>query len=195
MSERIEGSCRKNHLFEHAASDKVNPIIMDRHDKILIAVDGTDASLKAVDYVARMMGGRKDLHVRLFHALPPIPPQLLEYGGTEDPQKERELSAELHAAQADWTAQAKRSAQTSLEATLALLIDHGFLSENLSTEFFSSIHKPDVAREVLEAAEKWDCGTIVTGRHCLSWAQELFYRHVGEELVHRAKGYAVWVVE
>lgn len=167
---------------------------MDRHDKILIAVDGTDASLKAVGYLARMMGGRKDLHVRLFHVLPPIPPKLLEYGGTEDPQKERELSAELRDAQADWTAQAKHSAQSSLEAAIVLFIDHGFLSENLSTEFSSSIHKPDVAREVLEAAGKWDCGTIVTGRHCLSWTQELFHRHVGEDLVHRAKGYAVLVV-
>lgn len=168
---------------------------MDRHDKILIAVDGTDASLKAVDYVTRMMGGRKDLHVRLFHVLPPIPPKLLEYGGTEDPRKEETLGAELHAAQADWTAQAKQAAQSSLEATIVLLIDRGLLPENLSTEFSSSIHKPDVAREVLEAAGKWDCGTVVTGRHCLPWTQEMFHRHVGEELVQRAKGFAVWVVE
>jgi nucleotide-binding universal stress UspA family protein len=175
-------------------SDRVDPTIMDRQDKILIAVDETDASLKAVGYIARMMGRRKDLHVRLFHVLPPIPPKLLEYGGTEDPQKEGELSAELHEAQVEWTARAKQSAQASLEATLKLLIDHGFLSENLSTDFSSSIHKPDVAREVLEAAGKWGCGTIVTGRHSLSWAQELFHRHVGEDLVHRAKGYAVLVV-
>jgi nucleotide-binding universal stress UspA family protein len=168
---------------------------MDRHDKILIAVDETDASLAAVRYVARMMGGRKDLHVRMFHVLPSTPPELLEYGGAEDPKKEGQLSAELQAAQADWIAEAKRSAQASLEATLVLLIDHGLLSENLSTELSSSIHKPDVAREVLEAAQKWDCGTIVTGRHSLPWTQELFHRHVSEELIRRAKGFAVWVVE
>lgn len=168
---------------------------MDRHDKILIAVDETDASLAAVRYVARMMGGRKDLHVRLFHVLPSTPPELLEYGGAEDPRRERQLSAELQAAQAEWIAKAKRSAQASLEATLVLLIDHGLLSENLSTELSSSIHKPDVAREVWEAAQKWDCGTIVTGRHSLPWTQELFHRHVSEELIRRAKGFTVWVVE
>ena len=167
---------------------------MDRNDKILIAVDETDASLKAVRYVARLLGGRKDLHVRLFHVLPSIPPELLEYGGAENPRKEQQLSTELHSAQADWIDQAKRSANASLESALVVLIDHGLLSEHISTEFSSSIHKPDVAREVLEAAGKWDCGTIVTGRHCLPWTQEIFHRHVGEELVHRAKGFAVWVV-
>jgi nucleotide-binding universal stress UspA family protein len=167
---------------------------VDRNDKILIAVDETEASLKAVGYVARLMGGRKDLHVRLLHVLPPIPPKFLEYGGTEDPRKERELSAELHDAQAGWIDQAKGSAKASLESALRLLIDHGLLAENISTEFSSSIHKPDVAREVLEAAHRWDCGTIITGRHCLPWTQEMFHRHVGEELVHRAKGHAVWVI-
>ena len=168
---------------------------MQRNEKILIAVDGTEASLKAVGYVASMMGGRKNVQVRLLHVLPPIPPSLLEYGGAEDPRKEHELSAQLHTAQAEWTAEAKHSARRSLESTLALLIDHGLLAQNISTEFSSSIHKPDVAREVLEAAHKWDCGTIVTGRHTLPWTKELFHRHVGEELVHSAKGFTVWVVE
>ena len=168
---------------------------MDRYDKILIAVDETDASLAAVRYVARMMGGRKDLHVRIFHVLPSTPPELLEYGGAEDPKKEGQLSAELQAAQAEWIAEAKRSAQASLQATLVVLIDHGFLSENLSTELSSSIHKPDVAREILEAAKKWDCGTIVSGRHSLPWTQEMFHRHVSEELIRHAKGFTVWVVE
>lgn len=168
---------------------------MDRFDRILIAVDETDASLKAVRYVARLMGGRKDIHVRLFHVLPAIPPKLLETGGTEDPGKERQLNADLQAAQTEWVAHARQSAKTCLETTIALLIDHGLLAENLSTEFSSSAHKPDVVREVLEAAKRWDCGTIVTGRHTLSWVKELFHRHVGEELVQRARGYTVWVVE
>jgi hypothetical protein len=87
---------------------------MDRHDKILIAVDETDASLKAVGYVARLLGGRKDLHVRLFHVLPSIPPELLEYGGAENPRKEQQLSADLRTAQNDWIEKAKRSANASL---------------------------------------------------------------------------------
>jgi len=33
------------------------------------------------------------------------------------------------------------------------------------------------------------------GRHNLSWGQELFHRHVGEELVQKGQGFAVWVVE
>jgi nucleotide-binding universal stress UspA family protein len=168
---------------------------MDQRDKILIAVDDTEASLKAVAYVACMMSGRKNLHVRLFHVLPSIPPELLEYGGTEDPRKEAQLSSELRTAQDEWVAQAKRSAQTSIESALVLLIDHGLLAENVSSEFSTSVHKPEVVRDILEAAHQWACGTIVTGRHSLPWAQELFHRHVGQQLVQQAAGFAVWVVE
>ena len=39
---------------------------MEKHDKILIAVNDTDASRKAVTYVARLMRGRADAHVRPF---------------------------------------------------------------------------------------------------------------------------------
>jgi nucleotide-binding universal stress UspA family protein len=168
---------------------------MERDNKILIAVDETDASLRAVRYVARMMGGRKGLHVRLFHVLPPIPPKLLEYGGTEDPRKEQQLGAQLRGEQADWIDRAKDSAKASLDAALVVLIDHGLLAENTSIGFSSSIHKPDVAREVLEAAQAWGCGTIVTGRSCLPWTHEMFHKHVSEELIQRAKGFSVWVAE
>ena len=48
---------------------------------ILIAVDNTEASHRAVHYVAAMLGGRRGFHVRLLHVLPPFPPELLECGG------------------------------------------------------------------------------------------------------------------
>ena len=81
---------------------------MDKHDKILIAVNDTDASRKAVTYVARLMGGRADVHVRLFHVLPPTPPELLESGGTEDPNQEERLSAELRHARSQAIPRASR---------------------------------------------------------------------------------------
>lgn len=60
--------------------------------------------MKAVAYVAKIVRGREAIHICLFHVLPPIPPRLLEFGGTEDPQKEQVLSVELKAAQGFMTA-------------------------------------------------------------------------------------------
>jgi nucleotide-binding universal stress UspA family protein len=168
---------------------------MDKHDKILIAVNDTEPSRKAVTYVGRLMRGRPDAHVRLFHVLPPTPPEVLESGGTEDPNREERLSAELRRARLQWTEQAERAVRPSLEAASQILVKHGLDARHITTAFSASIHKPDVGREVIEEAVRWDCATIVVGRHALPWMKEMFYRHVGEELLQHAQGFAVWVVE
>jgi len=65
----------------------------------------------------------------------------------------------------------------------------------VSATFSSSIHQPDVAREILEAAKNWNCGTLVVGKRAHSWLNELTAKHVGEELVRKGEGFAIWVVE
>ncbi|HXX73516.1 MAG TPA: universal stress protein [Nitrospiraceae bacterium] len=167
---------------------------MGRTNKILIAVDDSEASMKAVTYVSKLVRGRESIHVCLFHVLPPIPPKLLEFGGAEDPQQEARLSAELKTAQAEWLEKAKNAAQPSLEAAQIILKDHGLSQHRISTRFSSSIHKPDVVREVLEAAKESHCGTVVVGRHRLPWVEDIFYRHTGEELVEKGQEFSVWVV-
>lgn len=168
---------------------------MDRKDKILIAVDDSEASIKAVIYVTQMLRGRKDIHVRLLHVLPSIPPELLEFGGAEDPQTEQRLSADLRQSQARWIETAKSNAQPSLDNAMAILLNGGLSPHEVSTTFSSSIHRPDVAREILEAARNWNCGTLVVGRHAHSWIKELSSSHVGEELVRKGQGFAIWVIE
>lgn len=167
---------------------------MGRTNKILIAIEDSDASIKAVTYVAKMVRGREPIHICLLHVLPPIPPKLLEFGGAEDPRKEQTLSAELKAAQAEWLEKAKDSSQATLKNAQSILMDHGVSQGHISTHFSSSIHKPNVVRDVLEAAEQQHCGTVVVGRHRLPWVQELFRHHTGEALVERGQEFSVWVV-
>lgn len=167
---------------------------MERTDNILVAVDGTEASLKAVTYVAQMVQGHDAIHICLFHVLPPIPPRLLEFGGAEDPQKELMLSAELKTAQFEWIEKAKDSARPSLKTAHIILGDHGVSQDRISIHFSSPIHKPNVVREVLEAAKQRHCGTVVVGRHRLPWVQELFHQHTGEGLVEKGQECSVWVI-
>jgi nucleotide-binding universal stress UspA family protein len=168
---------------------------MGTTNKILIAIDDTEASMKAVTYVSQMVRGREHIHICLFHVLPPIPPRFLEFGGAEDPKKEQVLSAELKVAQAEWIEKAKNEAQRSLKTAQTILADHGVPQSHISTHFTSTIHKPDIVREVLEAARQWHCGTVVVGRHRLPWVQELFHQHTGEGLVEKGREFCVWVVE
>ena len=51
--------------------------------RLLLAIDDTAATERAVAYVANVARGNPEFHVRLFHVLPPIPPGLLEHGGHE----------------------------------------------------------------------------------------------------------------
>jgi nucleotide-binding universal stress UspA family protein len=167
---------------------------MERIHTILIAIDDSDASMKAVRYVSDIVRGGENIRICLFHVLPPIPPDLLEFGGAEDPQQERVLSAELKTAQAEWIEKAKQRVEDSLKIAQIILMDHGVSQRHISTHYSSSIHKPNIVREILEAAKRWHCGTVVVGRHKLPLVEELFHRHTGEELIEKVEDFSVWVV-
>jgi nucleotide-binding universal stress UspA family protein len=167
---------------------------MESTNKILLAIEDSEASMKAVAYVAEMVRGREAIHICLFHALPPIPPRLLEYGGTEDPQNEQALSTELKSAQTEWIEKAKDAVQPSITRARAILQDHGVSQRHISTHFSHTIHKLDIVREILNAAKQSDCGTVVVGRHRLPWVQDLFHRHTGEGLIEQGQELTVWVV-
>lgn len=168
--------------------------LMVNDTKFLIGVEGSDASLKCVSYVAGVMEQREAFHIMLFHVLSPTPPELLEFGGSEDPRTEEKLDEELKRKQGEWLEKAKKSAEPIFEQAHEILSRKGVPPENITTGFSQSIHRPDVVRELLEAAHHYQCGTIVVGREMYSSFKEMFHRHVGEELVRQAQGVAVWVI-
>lgn len=168
---------------------------MLRDKNIIIGVDGSESSFRAVTYVAELIAGQKGFLVVLLHVLPPIPPELLEFGGSEDPDKERQLGEVLKKEQAQWIDNAKKAAQPTLERAKSVLYQVGVAPETVSTLFSESIHQPNIVREVIEEAQKQDCGTIVVGRESYSAISDLLQRHVGEALVREGKGFAIWVIE
>jgi nucleotide-binding universal stress UspA family protein len=167
---------------------------MGSANKILLAIEDSEASMKAVAYVAELVRGREEIHICLFHALPPIPPRLLEFGGTEDPQKEQSLRTELKSAQSEWIEKAKDAVQPAITRARAIFQDYGVSQRQFSTHFSHTVHKLDIVQEILDAARQLHCGTIVVGRHRLPWVQELFHDHTGEGLVEKGQEFTVWVV-
>ena len=75
---------------------------MPNAKNILIAIDDSTASYRAVTYVGSIIGGREDFRICLLHASPPLPRELLEFGGSSDPQQEERAEARIHAEQARW---------------------------------------------------------------------------------------------
>jgi nucleotide-binding universal stress UspA family protein len=167
---------------------------MVRDKRFLIGVDDSEASFRSVSYVAGMLEDGKNFHIVLFHVLPPIPPELLEFGGAEDPGTEQQLNESLKQEQARWVENAKKTAEPIIENAKTILYRIGVPPERTTSLFSQSIHRPDIVRELIETAHNHNCGTIVVGRETYSSFKEMFHHHVGEELVRQAWGYAIWVI-
>ena len=69
---------------------------------ILIAVDDSDESARALQYVGALFRDIRDVNVTLFHVLNPMPRELMEHGGSENPEMEDHLGEQLRKDQEDW---------------------------------------------------------------------------------------------
>ncbi len=162
---------------------------------ILIVVDGSAAARRALAYVARMVGRRRGFRLHLIHLLPPLPPQLLESRGAEDPKTEDELSDQLKLKQRRWISTVEAAARSTLITLQAMLRDAGIAAKAIDARFSHPVGIRDVANEVLDLAQVHQCGTVVVGRDHVSWLSQLLRSDLAEELLRRAKGHTLWVVE
>lgn len=163
--------------------------------KLLVVVDNSPASIRAVTYVARILGGRRGFRVCLAHTLPSPPARMLEFGGAEDPRKEEWLEARLHASRALWVSAAKRKASGSLERAYGELRKAGFTRGEIELDFCFPSDRKNAPKEILTLARGHGCKTVVVGRRSLSWLRTLLQTNPADELVRLGKGFTTWVVE
>lgn len=163
--------------------------------KLLVVVDNSLASMRAVAYVAQILGGRRGFRVCLAHTLPSPPARMMELGGVEDPQKEKWLEARLRASPALWVSAAKRKASGSLELAYADLRRAGFARGEIEVHFCYPSNRRNAPKEILALARERGCHTIVVGRRSLSWLREFLHTNPADELVRLGKGFTTWVVE
>jgi nucleotide-binding universal stress UspA family protein len=160
--------------------------------RILVAVDESENSDRAVRYVGSLLRGSADAEITLFHVLKPMPRGLLEHGGSESPTAEAQLSRQLREEQEAWIRQEIESECPILVKACQTLAQAGFEGRQVALR---TGHEEDVARNVLEEAERGNHDTIVVGRHGTSRVKRLFGGGVTDQILRDAKGFAVWVVE
>lgn len=162
---------------------------------ILVSVDDSEESARVVRYVADIIGGRADFHIRLFHVLPPLPPNLLEFGGAENPKRERSLDRKIEDERDEWLDAAQKATQPVFDKAKSILEAAGVPPESLETQFGISVNQGDVVTDILDEARENDFGTIAVGRQSFSTLRELFEHHAADELVRHGQGLTIWVVE
>jgi nucleotide-binding universal stress UspA family protein len=168
---------------------------MDADKCMLIAVDASEASDRAVAYVAHMMQGQQDLRVLLFHVPAPMPPELLEFGGRENPDAEEQTEAALHSAQAAWLEQVKQAAQPVFARAQTQLRQAAVAESAVETQIATPVSGEALHTTILEAAQQAHCETVVVGRAAFSWLQELVQSHLADTLLQQAKGCTLWIVQ
>jgi len=146
--------------------------------KILIAVNASENSRRAVSYVSKILGGFSGFHVVFLHVI--------------DPPEEDYFSC--RAEQEKWMAQHGIEIDRLLEGYRQIFIREGFDPKALSLRKTLRFH-PSVAECILEEQARLECGTIVVGRQALSRSEEFLFGSISSKIVSHAKNCTVWVVE
>jgi nucleotide-binding universal stress UspA family protein len=159
--------------------------------KILVAVDDSNQSAHAVHYVGSLLRDTQDVAVTLFHVLKPMPRELLEHGGSEDPTVEDQLGRQLRKDQEEWVKEEGTIEYPILLKALQGLGQTGFPIERVTLKFG---HERNIAETILDEARTGGYGTIVVSRHGAAGAKRLFGNGITDHVLREASGIAVWVL-
>jgi nucleotide-binding universal stress UspA family protein len=163
--------------------------------KLLVALDEHSISTELCNYIGKIISGKQDLEICLLHMLPPPPPQLREFRGSEDPEVEEQLDREMDAVSQRWTREAENAARPVFDNAISILTRAGVPPNSIRRIVRQLVNHEDLADEILKAAEENACQTIVVGRSSFPWFKETVHRHLADRLVRKATGVAIWVVE
>ena len=155
--------------------------------KYLVAMDGSDEAMRAVDYVGTMLAG-SDCTVTLFHVLRGFEFLSLGFEGAFVPSPEvlggEEIKAELQ--------RAEEAIKTVCNQAIDRLEQAGLKGDQINSKIVTGAASR--ARAIVEEAKNGGYGTIVVGRRGLSRVEEFFMGRVSSKVMQLAKEMAVWVV-
>ena len=124
----------------------------------------------------------------------PLPPDLLESTGAEDPEVEVRVEQNQERAQDRRVAKVRADTERQFAAQISQLSKARIPQQNILTHFVLLNQRDDLLKEIIDTARENNCGTIIVGRESSSWLRELFQPHVGEKLIAEIPDMAVCVV-
>ena len=148
------------------------------HKNILMAVDDSANSRRAVEYTAQLLGGVEGIHVTLLHVIP-LPEE--DFFPDEN-QKE------------EWLRHYRKKMEGTLEDYRQVLVKAGFEEDALDKRL-PVRNCPSMAECILAERGGGAYGTIVVGRQGLSRKEEFLFGSISSKIVNHARQCTVWVVE
>jgi len=168
-------------LVEHS---RVTPLwVVDgkvESGKILVAVDGSESALRAVDHVSFITGGNPDVEITLVHVVP----KLRDYCPIDFDDSDGEL--EYIISQGD-----KKCIESFLGHTYKRFRKAGIPDDRIQIK---EIQKTmgGVGKAIMEEAKKGGYGTIVMGRRGVN--KSFFLGSASNHVLSRSTDRAIWLV-
>ena len=180
LQEVFMGSVSTN-LLEH--SQYIPIWLVDEEitsDKILVAVDGSGSSLRAVDHISFMLMGNTNARITLLHVMSKAA-ELYEDSLDEEPSKELD---ELVAGDD------RKRIDHFYAAAVEKFKGAGLSESQIDIQTVEGRRRP--GKVIIETAEKGKFGTVVVGRRGINKA--FFTGSVSHYVINKASGCALWVV-
>ena len=156
----------------------LEPVVKKKN--VLVCVDSSENAIRAVDHAGFMLSGT-NIPVILFHTKRHlrrfIPKEVME----EAPELE-----EL------WKHAAGEQIAPYMKKAQEILLKSGLSADQISAKVVDGSRS--AANDILKAAKRYDCGTIVMGRRGLTGVKELIMGSVTRKVLEDLNEKAVWIV-
>lgn len=167
-------------------TSKILPALPNRHmcvvtgkpqdGNILVAIDGSEGSMRAVDYLCSLKVGNHR-EVILFHAMRHI--------GFTKTQPLQEVEKMV------WS-DAKKTIDPVFTEVIKRLADSGLAKSKIKRKIVTGVDSR--AGALIEEAKQSRCSTIMVGRSGVSQVEAFNIGRVSNKVIHQAKNTAVWVI-
>ena len=150
---------------------------MARWEKILVAVDEGETSLRALRYVGRMATAMTDVSICLLNIYPEPPPDFYTNGGVLAVyQAEKEKRADVIFAEGE-----------------RVLLEAGIEPGHIQRATYLAAGKT-ISQMVLDIQREGDFGTVLVGKRGVSKAEEFLFGSISNALARHSSSFTTWIV-
>lgn len=146
-------------------------------EKILVAVDGSETSERAVRYVSKIAPLIENVQVCLLHVYPEPPPDYYTKGGRLDAYRRKR----------------DKVAKMMLKEAAIVLKGAGLPSSSITSRY-SMAEGKTISQVVLETQAEGGFGTVVAGKRGVSKAEEFLFGSISNALARHSKHFTSWIV-
>lgn len=147
--------------------------------KIMIAVDGSSSSMRAIDHVCFMIGESKTADITLFNVIPKI--NLM--GAKNNDKDKKDLDKIL--------AESSKQNVEKVFSNAKILFEKAGLKEN-QIHFKTSSRFLNPGKAIIDESEKGNYGTVIVGRSGVS--KSIFIGSVSRYVINHISNRALWIV-